>query len=185
MCAHHCANIERRMGLLLHPVIQKSHKENIDLKAKELERSASKSFEEHLSAWDRIHEACANIDKEIEGLDKLPLGRLISFLKKRTKLSDEYAKYLADILERRNYLIHKMWGKYGRYLSDPSSIKTMADELMAYEKDFREASNWLKKQVCLIHGVVDDQLMLPRKSFQISGRCRANPSTPPNNPRSR
>ena len=176
ICAHHCANIEYRMALLLYPATWGAHKECIDLKAKEFHQAESRGTEEYLAAWERLDETMENVDKDIEKLDELTLGMLIARLKNKTKLSDDHAKYLEDILEKRNHLIHEIWGKglYVRRLSDLSVIKEMTNELIVYERDFKEASNWLKKQVCSVHGVIDEQsiVLIKKKSLKITGGRR-------------
>jgi|GEM_PF-1307715 len=152
VCAHHCSNIEYSIAFLLHPVKWNKHKANLEQK-KQATRNWSGGIGKVVVAMKKFDEALDNVSQDIDNLYKVSLGTLIKQMNENYPLSDEQAKYLRAILEKRNYVIHKMWGDYGRRLKDPQIIKEMSKELQNYESYFRSASAWLQEQVYSLNGI--------------------------------
>lgn len=155
VCAHHCSNIEYRVAFLLHPAKWNKHWTLLQSKKKETQKG---DIKERFAAMKRFDEALDNVEKDVEGLYNVTLGNLINQVNDNYPLSEESKKYLKEILEKRNYVIHKMWGDYGRRLKDPIVIKEMLKELQSYEPYFRSASDWLWKQACSLNGIPEDIL---------------------------
>lgn len=143
ICAHHCSNIEYRMAFLLQPLMWKKHRAHLDNKNQEMQKC---DIREWPAAMKRFEEALDNVGQDIDDLYNVPLGKLINQINDNYKLLDEQKKYLRQILEKRNFVIHKMWGKYGRRLMDALVIKEMLGELQEYERYFRAASDWLQEK---------------------------------------
>ena len=154
VCAHHCSNIEYRIALLLHPAKWTKHWTH--LRRKNQETQNKRDIKEWTAAMKRFDEALDNVEQDIDNLYSVPLGNLIKQVNDNYKLSDEQEKYLREILEKRNYVIHKMWGDYGKRLKDPLVVKEMLRELQAYEPYFRSASDWLQKQAYLLNGISEE-----------------------------
>jgi len=153
ICAHHCSNIEYRIALLLHPAMWAKHRPHLNNKNQETQNT--RDIKEWTAAMQRFDEALDKAEQDIDDLYNMPLGNLIKQINGNYELSDEQAKYLGDILKKRNYVIHKMWGDYGRRLKDPLVIKEMLRELQTYEPYFRAASDWLWEQASLLNGISD------------------------------
>ena len=143
VCAHHCSNIEYRIAFLLQPAKWKKHRAHLDCKIHEMQQGG---IEEWAIASKNLDEALENVGQEIDGLYNVSLGNLVKQVNDNYPLTDDQSKYLKEILDNRNYVIHKMWGKYGTRLKDPLVIKEMLGELQEYERYFRSASNWLQQQ---------------------------------------
>jgi hypothetical protein len=156
VCAHHCSNIEYSVAFLLHPVKWEKHR--VNLKRKNQETQNTRDIKKWIAKMKKFDEALDNANQDIGNLDKMTLGNLIGQVKVKYSLSDEQVKYLREILEKRNYLIHKMWGDYGRRLKDSLIIKEMLRELQTYEPYFRFASDWLRKQAYLLNGVSEEMI---------------------------
>ena len=154
VCAHHCSNIEYRIALLLHPARWTKHWDH--LKRKNQETQNTHGIKDWTAAMQRFDAALDNVEQDIDKLYKMTLGNLIKQVNDNYKLSDEQEKYLREILEKRNYVIHKMWGDYGKRLKDPLVVKEMLRELQAYEPYFRSASDWLQKQAYLLNGISEE-----------------------------
>ncbi len=151
VCAHHCSNIEYRIAFLLHPAKWTKHWAH--LKRKNQETKNIRDIKEWTAAMKRFDEALDNVEQDIDNLSNVTLGNLIKQVNDNYPLLGEQRKYLREILEKRNYVIHKMWGDYGRRLKDPLAIKEMLKELQAYEPYFRSASDWLQEQAYLLNGI--------------------------------
>ncbi len=120
ICAHHCSNIEYRIAFLLQPTKWKKHRAHLDCKNQEMQKCDIKEWP---AAMKRFEEALDNVGEDMDALYNVPLGNLIKQINDNYALSDDQKEYLRDILEKRNYVIHKMWGKYGRRLKDAQVIK--------------------------------------------------------------
>jgi hypothetical protein len=153
VCAHHCSNIEYHIAFLLHPVKWKKHWAHLQYKKQETQKGG---INERVAAMRKFDEALANVEQDIDDIYSVPLGNLIRQVNDNYPLSDEQNKYLREILEKRNYVIHKMWGDYGRRLKDPLVVKEMLSELQTYEPYFRSASDWLRKQSYLLNGIPEE-----------------------------
>lgn len=97
-----------------------------------------------------------NVHLDIDNLYNVPLGNLIKQVNDNYPLLNEQTTYLKEILGKRNYVIHKMWGAYGRRLKDPLIIKEMLRELQDCEVYFRTASDWLWEQAYLLNGMLKE-----------------------------
>ena len=150
VCAHHCSNIEYNMALLLHPAKWNKHRARLDSKKQGMKNV---DIEEWYAAYKNFEEALDNAGQDIEGLYNKSLGNLIIQVNQNYPLTEEQKIYLREILEKRNYVIHKMWGNYGRRLEDALVIKEMLRELQNYEPYFRSASGWLREQAYLLNGI--------------------------------
>jgi len=107
VCAHHCSNIEYNMALLLHPAKWNKHRARLDSKKQEMKNV---DIKEWYAAYKNFEEALDNAGQDIEDLYNKSLGNLIKQVNDNYPLTDEQNKYLRDILEKRNFVIHKMWG---------------------------------------------------------------------------
>ena len=150
VCAHHCSNIEYHVALLLHPAKWNKHWELLQSKKKETQKG---DIKERVAAMKKFDETLDNVEQDIDSLYNVPLGNLIKQVTDNYSLSDEQKKYLKEILEKRNCVIHRMWGNYGRRLKDPTVVKEMLKELQSYEPYFRSASDWLWEQARLLNGI--------------------------------
>jgi hypothetical protein len=54
--------------------------------------------------------------------------------------------------DKRNYLIHKFWGKYGREMLKQEVLITMREDLEQHLQYFQSVSLWLAQQIPDIHG---------------------------------
>ena len=154
VCSHHCSNIEYNVAFLLHPV--KWGKHRVNLKRKNQETQNTRDIKEWTAKMKKFDEALDNVNQEIDNLYKMTLGDLINQIKGCYSLSEDQGKFLKEILKKRNYVIHKMWGDYGRRLKDPLVIKEMLRELRDYESYFRTASDWLQEQAYLLNGISEE-----------------------------
>lgn len=157
VCAHYCSNIEYSVAFLLHPVKWKKHRVDLECKKQEMQNKLELGdIKEWTTAMKEFDEALDKVEQDIDKLYTVPLGSLIKQINDNFPLSDEQAKYLREILEKRNYVIHKMWGVYGRRLKDPLVIKEMLKELQDCEVYLRTASDWLWEQACLLNGIPEE-----------------------------
>jgi hypothetical protein len=156
VCAHHCSNIEYSVAFLLHPVKWKKHEAH--LKHKNQETQNTRDIKKWTVAMKKFDEAIDNVSQDIDNLDKMTLGKLINQIKGNYPLLEVQARYLKEILDKRNYVIHKMWGAYGRRLKDPQVIREMLGELQDCESYFRSSSDWLRKQAYLLNGFSEEMI---------------------------
>jgi hypothetical protein len=49
--------------------------------------------------------------------------------------------------EKRNYLIHKFWGNYGKKMEKPEVLVKMKEELNKHLLYFQSVSSWLAHQI--------------------------------------
>ncbi len=152
VCAHHCSNIEYHIAFLLHPVKWKKHRNQLESKKQNTQKG---NIKERVAAMKEFDKALEKVEQDIDSLYKLPLGALIEQLSINYPLTEKQGVYLKKILEKRNYVIHRMWGNYGRRLKDALVVGEMYNELQNYEQYFRSASNWLKQQAYLFNSIPD------------------------------
>lgn len=142
MCAHLCANIEYGICLLL--VLHRWEQKHPHLKR--LADNAKRRAHD-LDGWQtsmkNLDIGLDEVQKQIENLYKCSLERLIHQMQAAFPMEPEQIKYLKEIKDKRNYVIHTIWGKYGRRLQDPLVVNEMFNELREYELYFRKASNWI------------------------------------------
>ena len=155
VCAHYCSNIEYSVAFLLHPVKWKKHSTHLGRKKQEMQNKLG-DIKEWAAAMKKFDEDLNNVEQDINNLYNVNLGRLIKQIKDNYPLSEEQIKYLKEVLYKRNYVIHKIWGAYGRRLKDPLVIKEMLKELQDCEEYFRSASDWLWEQACLLNGIPEE-----------------------------
>lgn len=154
VCAHLCANIEYSMVFLLHPIKWNKYRANLEQKKQKM-LDELVDVKKYNAASNELDKVLSDIDQEIDKMYTMTLGQLICEVKKNYRLADKQETYLREILEKRNYVIHKIWGAYGRRLKDPIVIKEMLKKLEDYEAFFRTASDWLWKQACSLNAVPD------------------------------
>ncbi len=153
VCAHYCSNIEYSVAFLLHPAKWAKHKVHLERNKQEAQKGG---IEEEVAAMKRVEETLDSVKQDIDNLYNATLGNLIKQINNNYPLSEKQRKYLKEILNKRNYVVHKMWGDYGRRLKDPLIIKEMLRELQAYKLYFRSASNWLWKQACALNNISEE-----------------------------
>lgn len=154
ICAHHCSNIEYSIALLLHPAKWKKYRVNLEYQKQNMQKLGS--IEEYSAAMKKFDEILNTAQQEIDKLYEVSLGKLIKQVTDNYPFTEEQKKYLKDILNKRNYVIHKMWGVYGRRLEYPLVVKEMLKELQGFEIYFNSASDWLWKQACLLNGIPEE-----------------------------
>jgi len=158
-CAHHCSNIECSLALLLHPARWKKHSTDLENTEEEMQNKL-KDIKQWAVANKKFDEALDNVEQDIDSLYKFPsCSKLVKWIKEEYSLLDEQAKYLNEICNKRNYVIHRIWWAYGRRLKNPAVIKEMLIELQGYEKYFSSASDWLQKQAYSLNGVSEEMLI--------------------------
>ena len=101
----------------------------------------------------RFDEDLNNVESEIDDLYGVSLGNLIKLINANYPLTNEQKKYLKDILSKRNYIIHKIWGVYGRRLKYPEVVKEMLEELKVCETYLRNAADWVWEQAYVLNGI--------------------------------
>ncbi len=115
VASHNCSNIEYRIAhLLLGPTW--SETENIDPE---------------------------KIRSVYEDLYKKPLGNLLKLYKKHYTFSENTINQMSVVLDKRNYLIHRFFGNYGKKMHDPLVISEMIEELEEMIGIFQVASHSL------------------------------------------
>jgi hypothetical protein len=115
IASHNCSNIEYRIAfLLLGP------------------------------KWNLIEDLNPEeVTKVYEELYKKPLGALLKLYKQHYEFSDKTVEQMDMLLEKRNYLVHRFFGTYGRKMHDPKIIIEMTEELKKMIYIFQEASHSL------------------------------------------
>ena len=112
MAAHHCSNLEYRLvSILLGP--EWVAEEDLD----------------HLKAR-----------KIYEDLSALPLGALMTKYKKHYNLSENTLEDIKFVLDKRNHLIHRFFGLYGKDMLERKTILKMIEELEQLIGIFQPAS---------------------------------------------
>ncbi len=152
ICAHHCSNIEYNVAFLLHPAKWAKYRQHLENKAQEVQNKLG-DIRQWNVAMKEFDEALEKVEQEIDKLNTFTLGKLLAEVKINYSLSDEQLRYFKEILEKRNYIVHKMWGTYGRRLKDPLVVQEMLKELQNNEVYLRTASNWLREQAYLLNGI--------------------------------
>jgi len=101
IAAHNCSNIEYRIVyLLLGP---------------KWTRTDNLNQEKVTEAYDK--------------LQRLPLGSLLKEYKQHFAFTYEQLELMTSVLEKRNYLTHRFFGKYGQKMHNPAVQKNMISEL--------------------------------------------------------
>jgi hypothetical protein len=119
IAAHHCANIEYRLAMFL--------------------------FDPMWASEDKLTED--RIEKIKQKIYQMTLGQIISHVKRYYKLDRDQEQYLTEILEKRNYLMHDFYGRYGTKMHLNETLRHMIKELNELIVFLQSASLWLDKQV--------------------------------------
>lgn len=151
ICAHLCSNVEYGMALLLHPIKWKKHSPVLEGMAQAA--GQTQGIEEQIDAMKKFDESLEDVAQEIDNLSKHTLGKLINQIKENYPLNEQQEEYFKGILDKRNHLIHHIWGKYGIRLKNPDEAAKMLSELEALEKFFRPASAWIWEQARISNGI--------------------------------
>jgi hypothetical protein len=115
IAAHNCCNIEYRIAhLLLGP------------KWKEIKKLTPERLSE---VYERLH--------------SMPLGTLLTQYKQHFTFTEEQISLMKDVLEKRNYLVHRFFGDYGVKMQDLGVLQQMISELKTLTIDFQSASQSL------------------------------------------
>lgn len=83
------------------------------------------------------------ITKAYDELYKKPLGALLKTYKQHYKFSKKTLDQMNLVLEKRNYLIHRFFGNYGKKMHDANVVKEMIEELEGMIDIFQAASHSL------------------------------------------
>lgn len=83
------------------------------------------------------------VTKAYEDLYKKPLGALLKLYKQHYKFSEKTIEQMDMVLDKRNYLIHRFFGNYGKKMHDPKVINEMIEELEEMTVAFQAASHSL------------------------------------------
>ena len=119
VAAHHCANIEYRMALLL-----------LD------------------PEWAKVEDfTTEEIQAVYERLFSDTLGALLGKLKQHFEVSEAGEKLWKDVKDKRNYLVHKFYGQYGKNMKHGETIEKMVEELKELISFFEAASLELEGEV--------------------------------------
>lgn len=113
IAAHNCSNIEYRIAyLLLGP------------------------------KWNEIEDLNPEKVTEVsENLYSKPLGALLNLYKHHYEFTDETIKQMDIVLDKRNYLVHRFFGAYGKRMHNKEVIKEMIEELVELNVIFQTASH--------------------------------------------
>ena len=115
IAAHNCSNIEYRIVyLLLGP---------------KLKQTANLNSEIVVEIYDK--------------LQRLPLGVLLKEYKQHFIFSDKQRELMDSVLEKRNYLMHRFFGAYGKKMHDPRVQEQMISELKDLTSIFQSVSRSL------------------------------------------
>lgn len=79
-------------------------------------------------------------------LVRLPLGALLKEYTARVQFTSEQLRLAEKVLDRRNYLMHRFFGEYGKKMHDPSVQKEMIEELNELILLFQRVSRSLDPQ---------------------------------------
>ncbi|OGS90448.1 MAG: hypothetical protein A2Z95_04375 [Gallionellales bacterium GWA2_60_18] len=90
----------------------------------------------------------ANLNSEIvveiyDKLQRLPLGVLLKEYKQHFIFSDKQRELMDSVLEKRNYLMHRFFGAYGKKMHDPRVQEQMISELKDLTSIFQSVSRSL------------------------------------------
>lgn len=112
MASHHCSNIEYQIiYLLLGP------------------------------EWSKIEDLDPDkITKVKDELSSKPLGALFKIYQQHFQFSSEIIEEMKMILDKRNYLIHRFFGGYGKKMHDKAVVNEMIEELKMLISTFQSAS---------------------------------------------
>lgn len=101
LAAHNCCNIEYRIAYLL---LGPKWKETKDLNPEK-------------------------ITAVYEKLSSVPLGALLEEYKQHFPFTEDLKVMMKDVLDKRNYLVHRFFGNYGIKMRDPGVLEQMISEL--------------------------------------------------------
>ncbi len=115
VAAHNCSNVEYRIAhLLLGP------------------------------KWAKIEELDpSKVTKVYDDLYSKPLGALLRSYKQHYEFSEVAIEQMDLLLEKRNYLIHRFFGSYGKRMHSKETPKKMIKELTELIAVFQTASHSL------------------------------------------
>jgi hypothetical protein len=115
IAAHNCCNIEYRIAyLMLGP------------------------------KWEQIDRLTPEKVTEVfDKLERLPLGALLKEYRQHFNFTNEQLSLAEYVLDKRNYLTHRFFGKYGKKMHDPSIQKEMISELQELIGIFQSVSRSL------------------------------------------
>ena len=88
---------------------------------------------------------CSNIEYRIAHLK--PLGALLKEYKQHYEFSEQQIKAMNTILDKRNYLIHRFFGTYGKKMHNKEVLIEMIKELTDIIGMFQVASHSLDEGV--------------------------------------
>lgn len=115
LAAHNCCNIEYRIAYLL-----------LGPKWKKIKKLTPERLSE---VYDKL---CS-----------MPLGTLLEQYKQHFTFTKEQISIMEDVLEKRNYLVHRFFGDYGVKMQDLGVLEQMISELKTLTIDFQSASRSL------------------------------------------
>lgn len=145
ICSHHCSNIEYRFCYFLMQKKLEHNKANLD--AVKRAYKEAKGINDMVARLRDFDAQWAKVDLEIEKLYDLTMGQLINLLKNDYKLTEDQVDHFKDLKEKRNYLIHKFWGNYGKKMEQPEVLIKMKEELNEHLRYFQSVSSWLAQQI--------------------------------------
>ena len=115
IAAHNCSNIEYRIAyLLLGP--KWAEIENLDPE---------------------------KVDKVYDELYSKPLGTLLKLYQQHFEFDDKTIEQMELVLDKRNYLIHRFFGSYGKKLHSKEVLKKATEELTDLIGIFQAAAHSL------------------------------------------
>ena len=115
IAAHNCSNIEYQIAyLLLGP------------------------------KWAKIDDLDPDkVTKAYKDLYSKPLGALLKIYQHHFKFNDKTIAHMELVLEKRNYLVHRFFGNYGKRLHDKDTILEATEELNELIGIFQSVSHQL------------------------------------------
>ena len=77
-------------------------------------------------------------------LEMSTLGVLVDKIQKHYKLTEGQKKYLIEIKDKRNYLIHHFWGDYGLAVNRKQKTENLINKLKEFALFFGQAKEWIE-----------------------------------------
>ena len=115
IAAHNCSNIEYRIVyLLLGPKWKQTENLNPE-----------------------------KVTEVYDKLQRLPLGSLLNEYKQHFSFTEKQLELMNTVLEKRNYLMHRFFGTYGKKMHDPAVQEKMISELKELVSIFQSVSRSL------------------------------------------
>lgn len=115
MAAHNCSNIEYRIVYLL---LGPNWKQTPNLNPE-------------------------TVTEVYDKLQRLPLGALLKEYKQHFTFTDKQRELMDSVLEKRNYLMHRFFGTYGKKMHDPGVQEKIISELKDLVVIFQSVSRSL------------------------------------------